>query len=511
MEEKLINGLKDLGYSGPLTDKKNLEVALQEGAKSIEYTKLVNFLTNEIRGLLNIDEKVNTISSPEDSVTFIMEVSSFLKELNCTYVVLTQGHISDRLQNSQDRLLLLDYLATELMGARILEEKKPDKKIELKLQETDEAANMRKILMTFRFPRPPPNITIQQLFQKVCPTVQTTVQKVGKDLVGNPAFNGLLSDKQWEILNGVQKDLNNEYKIRREMLLTRLDVTIQSFQWSDKTKGKDDLIKKIYTEKRKRLKTDPEVELADLLAARDDIAIIEKTSNSSVRKNTRTSLNKVIIGQIEVVEPQNKLHPRLKCLLGNNELPVRLAVVGEDLEVEAISHVVTTATGRTSQGILAVMEVATQVIKLDMTITVAMEETNQVTVMIVATTKGAILIALVVTALVITVTQTTIGRVLMKNQVLAIILGAEEVTVVIVRVIIMIIEILIVQVAMERIISMNKTQNVRKLTIRFNQVKLHMLINTFKKNNTISNITVEEVTPTEAGVARIIVEVIRSI
>jgi hypothetical protein len=298
MEEKILNGLKDLGYTGSLLEKENFDIALQEGAKSVEFTKLVSFLTNELRTLLNIDEEVNPISNLEDAVAFIMEISSFLKELNCTYTVLTQGHISDRLQNTQDRLLLLDYLSTELMGARIFQQKKPDKKIELKLQETDEAANMRKILMTLRFPKPPANITIPQLFQKVCPTVQTVVQKVGKDLIGTPAFNGVLSEKQWEILKGVQADLNKEYKIRREMLLTRLDVTIQSFQWSDKTKGKDELFEKVYTEKRKRLKTDPEVELADLLAARDDIAIIEKTSNSSVRKNTRSSLNKVIIGQV---------------------------------------------------------------------------------------------------------------------------------------------------------------------------------------------------------------------
>lgn len=89
---------------------------------------------------------------------------------------------------------------------------------------------MRKILMALRFPKPPPNITIEQLFQKIGPTLQNTIQKVDKELVGAPAFQGTLSDKQWQTLNGVQKDLNNEYKIRREMLLTRLDVTIQSFQ-----------------------------------------------------------------------------------------------------------------------------------------------------------------------------------------------------------------------------------------------------------------------------------------
>lgn len=60
------------------------------------------------------------------------------------------------------------------------------------------------------------------------------------------------------------------------------------------------MFEKIYAEKRKRLKADPDLELADLLAARDEIAIIEKTSSSSVRKNTRSSLNKVIIGAVSV-------------------------------------------------------------------------------------------------------------------------------------------------------------------------------------------------------------------
>lgn len=60
------------------------------------------------------------------------------------------------------------------------------------------------------------------------------------------------------------------------------------------------MFEKIYAEKRKRLKADPDIELADLLAARDEIAIIEKTSSSSVRKNTRSSLNKVIIGAVSV-------------------------------------------------------------------------------------------------------------------------------------------------------------------------------------------------------------------
>lgn len=56
------------------------------------------------------------------------------------------------------------------------------------------------------------------------------VKRAGHDLLRNPIFSGTLSDKQWHMLEDIQNDLNNEYTIRREMLLKRLDCTIQSFE-----------------------------------------------------------------------------------------------------------------------------------------------------------------------------------------------------------------------------------------------------------------------------------------
>lgn len=63
-------------------------------------------------------------------------------------------------------------------------------------------------------------------------------------------------------------------------------------------KGKEELIENIYADKRKLLKVEPDLTLADLLSARDDLAIIEKTSNSNVRKFTKSAVNKIIIGQV---------------------------------------------------------------------------------------------------------------------------------------------------------------------------------------------------------------------
>lgn len=50
--------------------------------------------------------------------------------------------------------------------------------------------------------------------------------------------------------------------------------------------------------KRDEMVRDPDVSIPHLLAAREDIAILEKTSNATVRKNTRSQINKVIIGAV---------------------------------------------------------------------------------------------------------------------------------------------------------------------------------------------------------------------
>lgn len=53
---------------------------------------------------------------------------------------------------------------------------------------------------------------------------------------GKPLLKARLSDKQWAQVLAINEVLSEEYRIRREMLLKRLDVTIQSFKWSDKAK-----------------------------------------------------------------------------------------------------------------------------------------------------------------------------------------------------------------------------------------------------------------------------------
>ena len=69
-------------------------------------------------------------------------------------------------------------------------------------------------------------------------------------------------------------------------------------QWSDRIKPKEDELDALYHDKRNLMSAQPNVNVADLLAAREDLAVIEKTSNALVRKNTRSGVNNVIIGVV---------------------------------------------------------------------------------------------------------------------------------------------------------------------------------------------------------------------
>lgn len=73
-----------------------------------------------------------------------MELSSFLKELSCPYPALISGPISERFQLSEHRTLLLNYLTTELMAAKMCQKLNPQKQviIEIVSEKKNDARNI---------------------------------------------------------------------------------------------------------------------------------------------------------------------------------------------------------------------------------------------------------------------------------------------------------------------------------------------------------------------------------
>nr|XP_032524312.1 protein FAM98A-like [Danaus plexippus plexippus] len=309
MENDILDSLSDLGYEGPLSNEEAFAKALEVGPKSLEYTKLVHILAEELKMLCSLEENVSIMNDSDESSSFLLELSSFLKELGCPYKKLVTGHMSSRLQTKEDRILLLDYLVSELMAARMVSVDcvKENTGMQIVMQESQTAKDLKDILITLKFNKPPPNISPDMLFAKLEAKLKDAIAKEG-DLVGKPLYNKTLTDKQWKDLDDFYKELFEDYRLRRETLITRLECTVQSFEWSDRLKSKTDIIQSTYRPKREQLKLKPAVNLSDFLAARTDLLYVEKTSSASVRKNTISDVNKVLIGRVSWMSAYHHHH-----------------------------------------------------------------------------------------------------------------------------------------------------------------------------------------------------------
>jgi hypothetical protein len=185
-------------------------------------------------------------------------------------------------------------------------QKPKDKGSVLTIHESPTAASLKEIAITLNLGKPPDNISAEALFNKINSRFDETIRNIpdGPKRIGSPLFNpkNSLKADQWTKIDKIHAMLDEEYNMRRKMLMTRLDVTIQSFKWSERIKGKELEINEKYSNKQqileKLISDNHRTDIIALLAARDKLAIIEKTSSANVRKNTKSKLQRHIIGKV---------------------------------------------------------------------------------------------------------------------------------------------------------------------------------------------------------------------
>lgn len=97
------------------------------------------------------------------------------------------------------------------------------------LKETPTAEKLKSALMTLGFSKPPADISAQQVFNKMIMKIKEILSTVPKGYPGPPLLKTVLTEEQWCLLHQLLLELNKDYKLRRDMLLTRLDVTVLSF------------------------------------------------------------------------------------------------------------------------------------------------------------------------------------------------------------------------------------------------------------------------------------------
>lgn len=85
------------------------------------------------------------------------------------------------------------------------------------------------MLIALNFEKPPDDIAPEKLFARLENKLSEVLKNAPPELLGQALIADDFIDKDWKELEHVQQELHDEYAMRRDMLLKRLDVTVQSF------------------------------------------------------------------------------------------------------------------------------------------------------------------------------------------------------------------------------------------------------------------------------------------
>lgn len=235
----------------------------------ITFSEIVNWLTCELQVLLNTESYVNPIADENDEKSLRLELNSVLREMNSPF--------SDKsLSENNGRLAIVNYLCGELLAARILHSNQnPDLlqtfgSIKIEMAETQTASDLKAIITGIGLGKPPPNITEESLFIKLEEKIKEKLEKNSMKIEDPLLLSGglTLSHSQWQYLEDLEKQLEADYTIRRQTLITRCECTINSFKWRKDSKPEiNDKLNKIIQEI-KQLPSKPNIGLHHALAVK---------------------------------------------------------------------------------------------------------------------------------------------------------------------------------------------------------------------------------------------------
>merc|ERR1712226_1014343 len=228
---------------------------------------------------------------------FLEECSGYVTHVPLTSVIDLKDHLRQNgfIGNNENKQQIIRFLKAEYYIN--LENEK-----EAKIQENQIFIRLLKCL---KMTAPPnPDISITQFFNAVNNKIKKTVmdeineRDVNKFLGGRSMCPDQLNPNQIDATKRLVTHLNSEYQNRMKVLAKRLDVTIQSFNWSKRAAHHQDKISRNYQGIRHKLdkvvaNDEFSVNIEDLMAARESILYDAKTSEGSFR--VQTSLNKVLM------------------------------------------------------------------------------------------------------------------------------------------------------------------------------------------------------------------------
>lgn len=283
MEHSILEALQSLEYNGELCSYATLKEAVHEKTVPQSFRNLVVWLASHIK--MDIDLKEN-ISG--DDATFDLDVKGLVRELGCPYTEVIQ---SNRFDTAESRLFLLDFLVTELQACRMTKDHN-------QMEHSQENSSILTICVQTIFNVLKISMDTTQPFVAIETSLKKLLSTLPKDYIPPPLLKKSLSQNQWDLVSKINDGLCQEYRLRRELLIKRVDVTIQSFTWTEKMKKKVDEVSESFNSIRSALQPHSLTSIADVLAARTDLCTIERTSSGKTRDSLKCAINKHMIGAV---------------------------------------------------------------------------------------------------------------------------------------------------------------------------------------------------------------------
>lgn len=239
------------------------------------------------------------------------DLRAFLKEMSCPYTEL----ISETL-TSANLKLIVEYLVSELQAAHMImyKENHPedsecsDSVKERREVTQDEAAIVRKIgefvtqdksvdseteevKREFCLLLDALTLDPSSSFSDVQNQVKSSLTQLPGGDIPKPLLNTELNSDQWKQLEKMNEALAKDYRCRRQMMIKRFEVTLQSFTWGERGKERAKAASSIPP----LLLSSGEshVSLSLMLAAREDQSRI-----LPVRAGPSTAVHKVLMGSV---------------------------------------------------------------------------------------------------------------------------------------------------------------------------------------------------------------------
>ncbi|XP_026168854.1 protein FAM98B [Mastacembelus armatus] len=128
-------------------------------------------------------------------------------------------------------------------------------------------------------------------FADVLSEVESRLARVEDCRAMHPLLNTSLSSEQWIQLKKINEHLSKDYQCRRQMMIKRFQVTLESFAWGDKEEERSEALASVRP--LTPLAESSRVSMSHVLAAREDQSFIEP-----IKAGTRTPVYKKLMGSV---------------------------------------------------------------------------------------------------------------------------------------------------------------------------------------------------------------------